>query len=221
MARQINKLGLDHIKQWEGLRTTAYKDVAGIWTIGYGHTAAAGEPKPKAGMKITEKRATEILMSDLGQYEQAVEDAVKVDINDNQFAALVSFTYNVGIGAFKKSTLLKKLNKGDYDSVPTEIMKWTKAGGKRVQGLVNRRRAEGAIWIKGAFVSSNYVKTDANSNNPLKNPQVLAPVTGLLSGLGGFISGTGPVQWAFAAIMVAAFAFGIWHFFFRDKDAVA
>ncbi len=86
------------------------------------------------------------------QYEQAVEKAVYVDLSDEQFGALV----NIGIAAFQNSTLLKKLNKGDYESVPIELQKWTRAGGKRLKGLVHRRAAEAGLWAKGAFVSSNY-----------------------------------------------------------------
>lgn len=98
--RQINQEGLDKIKGFEGLQLSAYQDVVGVWTIGYGHTKAAGDPIPARGMKITADRAEAILRADLGQYEQAVEQAVKVPLSDNQFAALVSFCFNVGPGAF-------------------------------------------------------------------------------------------------------------------------
>jgi len=218
MTRHINKTGLDHIKQWEGLKLTAYLCPAGLWTIGYGHTASAGDPKPKAGMTITRAQADALLKRDLGQYEQAVEKAVKVDLNDHQFAALVSFCYNVGIGAFQKSTLLKKLNKGDYDAVLSELKKWVKAGGKRVEGLANRRQVEVALWIKGQFVSSNYIRPQANHHNPLTRIEAVAPAVGLLSGLGGFLQGAGPVQWALAFVMVMAFLFALWHVLHREKD---
>lgn len=141
-----SKAGLDLIKQFEGLRLKAYKCPANVWTIGYGHTSAAGQPAVKSGMSITEAQANKILASDLGQYEDAINNSVKVDLTQNQFDALVSFVYNVGIGAFQKSTLLKKLNAGQYDVVPGELMKWTKSGGKELPGLVRRRRAEAALW---------------------------------------------------------------------------
>lgn len=141
-----SKAGLDLIKQFEGLRLKAYKCPADVWTIGYGHTSAAGNPAVKSGMTITEAQANRILASDLGQYEDAINNSVKVDLTQNQFDALVSFVYNVGIGAFQKSTLLKKLNAGQYDAVPGELMKWTKGGGKELPGLVRRRRAEAALW---------------------------------------------------------------------------
>jgi len=120
-SRKINAKGLELIKQWEGLRTTAYKDAVGIWTIGYGHTASAGKPYPKSGMKITKAQADDILARDLVQYEQTVSEAIKTPLSDSQFAALVSFCYNVGADKFRKSTLVKKLNRGDYNAVPGRI----------------------------------------------------------------------------------------------------
>ena len=155
MARRINAAGLSLIQQWEGLKLTAYKDVAGIWTIGYGHTSAAGSPTVTPGMTITKAEASRILQNDLAKFEARVEKLVKVPLTDNQFAVLSSFDYNTG--ALHKSTLLKKLNKGDYNAVPGELAKWVNAGGKKVQGLVNRRAAEAGLWAKGAFVSSNTV----------------------------------------------------------------
>ncbi len=155
MTRRINAAGLSLVKQWEGLKTTAYRDVAGVLTIGYGHTSAAGSPKVTPGMAIGDKEAERILKADLAKFEARVERLVKVSLTDNQFSALVSFDFNTG--ALDKSTLLKKLNKGDYAAVPVELMKWVNAGGKKVQGLVNRRAAEAGLWAKGDFVSSNYV----------------------------------------------------------------
>ena len=138
--------GIAFIKRWEGVRLKAYVCSAGVWTIGVGHTAAMGDPKPVAGMKITDAEAEQILRRDLAITEAQVETAVKVSLSQRQFDTLVSFVFNVGIGAFRKSTLLKRLNQGDYKSVPSELMKWTRAGGKVVQGLVNRRKAEADMW---------------------------------------------------------------------------
>ena len=143
---KTSQAGVDLIKQFEGQRLTAYKCPAGIWTIGYGHTSAAGEPTVQPGMTITYQEANGILVRDLVKYENAVNRLVTVPLTQNQFDALVSFTYNVGEGALAKSTLLKKLNAGQYDAVPAELMKWTKGGGKELPGLVRRRRAECAMW---------------------------------------------------------------------------
>ena len=207
MTRKISQHGLEKLKQWEGLKTKAYKDAGGVWTIGYGHTATAGEPKPRAGMVITAAEAERILLKDLVQYEAAVENNVKVKLNDNQFAALVSFVYNIPLVSFKKSTLLKKLNAGNYDAVPTELMKWTKAGGKKLQGLVNRRRAEGYLWMEGAFVTSKDVVPEPKKENPLFQKETILSVGGMATGLTGFATGAGPVQWALAAVLVIGAAF--------------
>lgn len=138
--------GVAFIKRWEGVKLKAYLCPANVWTIGVGHTAAMGDPKPVSGMKITEAEADAILRRDLGSIESDVEKAVTVRLNQRQFDTLVSFVFNVGIGAFRKSTLLKKLNASRYDEVPSELMKWTRAGGRVVQGLVNRRKAEADLW---------------------------------------------------------------------------
>lgn len=143
---KISDHGIAFIKRWEGVRLRAYRCSANVLTIGVGHTAAMGDPKPVDGMKITEAEAEAILRRDLGSIERDVEKAVTVHVNQRQFDTLVSFVFNVGIGAFRKSTLLKKLNASRYDEVPSELMKWTRAGGRVVQGLVNRRKAEADLW---------------------------------------------------------------------------
>ena len=221
MTRQISQHGLDKLKQWEGLKTKAYKDAGGVWTIGYGHTAMAGSPVPYQGQVITAAEAENILLKDLMQYEAAVANNVNVKLNDNQFAALVSFTFNVGINAFKKSKLLKKLNNGNFDAVPTELMKWNKAGGKKLQGLVNRRRAEGYLWMEGAFVTSKDVVPEQKKENPLFKKETIAPVISAASGLTGFATGSGPFQWALAAIMVIGAALLIYWGIKQMKEAEA
>lgn len=207
--RKISQEGLALIKQWEGLRLGAYKDAIGVWTIGYGHTSAAGKPFVHKGMTITEKQAEELLCKDLRQFENTVAKAVTVSLNSWQFAALVSFCYNVGTTAFCNSTLLKKLNQGEYEAVPAELQKWTKAGGKRLQGLVHRRVAEAGLWAKGAYVSSNYQTVETKDSTVLFKAEALAPVIGSFSGLGGLLAGNGPVQWALATIMVLAAGVGL------------
>ena len=143
---KTSQAGIDLIKQFEGVRLESYVCPAGVLTIGVGHTSAAGPPKVVPGMKITYQEANEILARDLVKYESAVDRLVTVPLSQNQFDALVSFTFNVGEGALAKSTLLKKLNAGKYSEVPAELMKWTKGGGRELPGLVRRRRAECAMW---------------------------------------------------------------------------
>jgi lysozyme len=139
---KISQAGKDLIISFEGIRLEAYKCPAGVWTIGVGSTV----PAVHAGEVITKQQALARFDKDLAKFENAVDRLVKVPLTQNQFDALVSFTFNVGEGALAKSTLLKKLNAGDYDAVPSELMKWTKGGGKELPGLVRRRRAEAAMW---------------------------------------------------------------------------
>ena len=134
------------LKRFEGCKLKAYRCPAGILTIGYGHTSAAGAPEVTEGMTITQDEAESILKKDLVKYEKPVAELVKVDLTQNQFDVLVDFAYNAGVGNLKSSTLLKKVNANDFDAVPDELMKWTKGGGKVLPGLVKRRQAEGAWW---------------------------------------------------------------------------
>jgi lysozyme len=144
---QMSQGGLDNLlKKFEGCKLKAYRCPAGICTIGYGHTSAAGKPLVNDGMTITQEQAEEILKRDLERYETAVALLVKPDLTQNQFDVLVDFAYNAGVGNLKSSTMLKKINSGDLDAVPDELMKWTKGGGKVLPGLVRRRQAEGAWW---------------------------------------------------------------------------
>jgi len=144
---RMSNAGIDAmLKKFEGCRLKAYRCPANVLTIGYGHTSAAGAPEVTEGMTITQDEALEILHRDLIKYEQGVLELVKVELTQNQFDVLVDFAYNAGIGALKSSTLLRKVNAGDFDAVPDELMKWTKGGGKVLPGLVKRRQAEGVWW---------------------------------------------------------------------------
>lgn len=163
----ITKEALELIKKSEGLRLYAYLDAVGVWTIGYGHTSAAGDPLVYKGMRISKEEAEEILRNDLERiYIPAVTRNVKVPLNPNQLGALVSFVYNLGEGNFKKSTLLKKLNKGDYKGAASEFPKWNKAGGKILKGLVIRRDAERALFEKPYSVSTEPVIKDYVETTP-------------------------------------------------------
>ncbi|WP_074381573.1 lysozyme [Bartonella doshiae] len=207
--RTISPEGLALIKQWEGLRLKAYQDSAAIWTIGYGHTSKAGKPVVHKEMNITEKEAEELLRQDLQQFENAVEQAVTVSLTNEQFAALVSFCYNIGTKAFCNSNLLKKLNTGNYEAVPSELQKWNKVGGKPLQGLANRRAAEAGLWAKGSYVSSNTQKVETKDATGIFKAEAFTTVISSCSGLGGFLAGNGPIQWALAGIIVVAACIGI------------
>lgn len=147
---RMSQAGIDAmLKKFEGCKLTAYRCPAGILTIGYGHTSAAGSPIVTPSMKITQAEAESILKADLAKYEQPVEALLKQPVTQHQFDVLVDFAYNAGVGALKTSTLLKKVNAADFDAVPGELMKWVKGGGKVLPGLVKRRQAESAWWSAG------------------------------------------------------------------------
>jgi len=150
----IGKQGLDLIKQFEGLKLKAYKCPAGVWTIGYGHTKTV-----KPNLVITEAEATKLLLKDLAWVEAAVDQHVTSPINQQQYDALCSFTYNVGATALKRSTLVRLLNAGDYEGAAAQFKRWNKAGGKTLRGLTRRREAERALFVS---------KTDAPTPAPTR-----------------------------------------------------
>ncbi|AVF36715.1 lysozyme [Rahnella sikkimica] len=136
--------GIALIKSFEGLRLEKYQDVVGKWTIGYGHLILPEESFPAP---IPEAQADALLRQDLGISEKAVNQYVIVALTQNQFDALVSFTFNLGVGNLKNSTLLKVLNARQYQDAAEQFLRWDKAGGKQVAGLTRRRSAERALFI--------------------------------------------------------------------------
>jgi GH24 family phage-related lysozyme (muramidase) len=144
---QISNNGITLIKQFEGCKLQAYQDSVGVWTIGYGWTQPVdGKPVAK-GMTITQQKANILLAEGVSQYEKGVTNLVTVAVNQNQFDSLVDFAYNLGVNALKGSTLLKKLNAGDYAGAAAEFPKWNKAGGKELAGLTRRREAEKSLFL--------------------------------------------------------------------------
>jgi len=140
--RNISSAGLALIKRSEGLKLKAYRDVAGVWTIGYGHTG----PDVKAGLVITEAQADALLRLDLASAEQAAM-RLAPSATQGQFDALVSFIYNLGEGRLARSTLLKRHNAGDFAGAAGEFSKWVYADGRKYPGLVNRRAEEAALYL--------------------------------------------------------------------------
>ena len=133
--------GTKILKFFEGCRLTAYQDSVGVWTIGYGHTKGV-----HSGMSITQEEAEQMLLAELEEYEGYIEKYVTVPLTQNQFDALVVWVYNLGPTNFRRSTLLKELNSGNYTAAGNEITKWNKAGGKVLAGLVKRREAEAELF---------------------------------------------------------------------------
>lgn len=143
----ISGAGVDLICSFEGYRDKAYDDGIGVWTIGYGTTRYPTGLYVQKDDTCTLAQAKSYMAHDLKKFVDAVNDGVKVSITQNQFDVLVSLAYNIGIKAFKESTLLKKLNAGDYHGAADQFLVWNKGGGKVMQGLVNRRKAERALFL--------------------------------------------------------------------------
>lgn len=144
---QISKNGIELIKRFEGLRLKAYQDSVGVWTIGYGWTQPVDGKKVGPGMQIDQATADRLLKCGVVQYEQGVNQLVKVKITQGQFDALVSFAYNLGLRSLSTSTLLQKLNDGDKQGAADQFGRWVNAGGKRLDGLVARRAAEREMFL--------------------------------------------------------------------------
>ena len=144
---QTSDKGIALIKQFEGCKLTAYQDSVGVWTIGYGWTKPVDGKPIRAGMTIKQETAERLLKTGLVSYENDVSRLVKVDLTQGQFDALVSFTYNLGARSLSTSTLLRKLNAGDYAGAADEFLRWNKAGGKVLNGLTRRREAERALFL--------------------------------------------------------------------------
>ena len=144
---EINKAGKDLIKRFEGCKLKAYKCPANVWTIGFGNTFYEDGTKVKEGDVITQERADELFDVIISDFVRMTDALVKSDVTENNFSALVSFTFNVGTGNLKKSTLLRKVNANPKDpSIRAEFMKWTRANNVVLKGLVRRREAEAKLY---------------------------------------------------------------------------
>jgi lysozyme len=150
MTRHVNAAGFNLVKAQENTKLKSYPDRRGIWTIGTGHTGSlipiGINDVVRPGLTITQDQSDILLYHDLTTAEDAVDRLVTVPLTDNQFAALVDFTFNEGEGELAGSTLLRLLNKGHYDQVPIQLDRWTRAGSEILQDLIDRRAAEAALW---------------------------------------------------------------------------
>jgi lysozyme len=222
--------GVALIKAHEGKRLSSYRCPGGVWTVGYGHTTAAGHPTVVPGMRITEREAEEILRRDLSRFEDRVNKLVKVPLTQGQFDALVSFDFNTG--ALHSSSLLKKLNAGEHSRVPAQLMRWTKGGGKELPGLVRRRRDEAELWRSLDPGATGGRADIAEIDEPQAPKPIRQSKTANAAFLAGAVGAIGPVNevikatretadgvsglmaagpWiAVAVVVIAAAAFIIW-----------
>ena len=146
-SMSVSNKGVDLICEFEGKRLSAYDDGVGVWTIGFGTIKYPNGVRVKKGDTCTLDQAKEYMRHDLIEFEHTVNSSVKVPLNQNQFDALVSLAYNIGSNAFKSSTLVKKLNTGDYQGAADQFNVWVNAGGKRMQGFVNPREKENVLFL--------------------------------------------------------------------------
>jgi lysozyme len=171
---QTSPSGRASIARREGAKLTAYQDSVGIWTVGVGHTSAAGPPKVTKGMRITAAESDEILARDLAAVEASINALVEVPLSQNEFDALVSLVFNIGAGAFKKSTVLRSLNGGNRTGAADAMLAWNKGtvSGKKValKGLTTRRQDERAQFLSKTPVETTVTITLPTAPEPTKPP---------------------------------------------------
>lgn len=138
-------IAADLVKQFEGCRLDSYRDLGGVWTIGYGCTDGV-----TGGMSVSQEDADIMLADALEEKAGGVDNLLTVDLTANQAAALISFSYNVGLGNLKSSTLLRLVNAGTFADVPKQFLRWSNVNGQMVRGLLRRRQAEADLWSANA-----------------------------------------------------------------------
>jgi lysozyme len=174
----LSSVGEELIKEFEGYRNTAYKDAVGVWTIGWGHTRTA-----RQGMVVRREQAQTLFGEDIAVYERGVREAVKVPLNQNEFDALVSFAYNVGVSAMRGSTLVRLLNaRIDRSLVAQQFSRWSYAGGKLLDGLLRRRERERDLFLtppvngtKLTFLDNAHERPSAPDGPQCDMPMLSAP----------------------------------------------
>lgn len=142
---RMSQRGLGLLKAFEGFSAEVYICPAGVRTVGYGHVVRAGE---RFATPLLPQQAEELLRTDVEIFEKQMVDLVEVEVGQNQWDALVCFVFNVGVAAFKRSSLLRKINDEDFQGAGVEFGRWVYAGGKILPGLVKRRAAEAALFLQ-------------------------------------------------------------------------
>jgi lysozyme len=215
---KISQRGIDFIKEAEGLRLKAYRCSANVLTIGYGSTTHNHEITE--GMTITLREAEAMLIYDLREFEKAINDSVKVRLTQSQYDAVCSLVFNIGIGAFKKSTLLKKINAGDFSGAAKEFAKWDKVKKKPVKGLTARRAKEASLFVSDEWEADdrpNDYQSDITRSVPtVINPENINAVAAVATGVGAMnLSESNPMAYALAIIAVMTAAVFLFYFIKR------
>jgi lysozyme len=196
----VTEEGLSMLRRLEGYRCKAYKDAGGVWTIGYGHTSMAGAPQVKPGMRISRREADAILARDVAGFARGVARLLDVPLSDGQFSALVSFAYNIGLENFRRSSVLRAVNSGNFAAVPRRLSLWVKAGGRVLPGLVSRRAAEAAMFIAATPAASEPAAAEAFAPGPDEiEPLPGTPMRQSSTGFAAIVSGLAAVASSIAA----------------------
>jgi lysozyme len=146
---KTSQRGLDLIKRYEGLKLKPYRCPAGLWTVGYGHLIGDGAILPDSWNRIFKiEEVNALLVKDVYRFERGVERYISAKLTQGMFDALVSFSFNLGLGTLQRSSLRQKINRGDYEAAVKSLLKYNKAGGKVLKGLDNRRKDEAALFNK-------------------------------------------------------------------------
>jgi lysozyme len=161
---KLSHQGLINLKKREGVRNDVYRDSAGYLTVGVGHLVKPGESY-KLGQRISDEEVDRLLREDVDEFETLINTYVKVSLSQNQFDALVSLAYNIGPGGFRKSSVLRYLNLGQFEAAANAFLVWNKAGGKVSKGLVNRRAEEKQSFL--STIASNVGNAVVSNSTPL------------------------------------------------------
>lgn len=207
-ALRMSDRGRALLTQREGVRLRAYQDSVGIWTVGVGHTSAAGDPHVTPGLELTRAQVDEVFKRDLGQYERGVSEAVKVPLAQHEFDALVSLCFNIGVGAFGRSSLVRALNKSDRRGAADAFLMWDKAAGRVIPGLTKRRHAERAQFLTPYTATAAKPAAKAARDTAI----VVAPTGGAAAAAKS--SGLGwpeTLGLAFGVAVLVTVALVIWH----------
>lgn len=212
---QVTEEGLALIRRHEGFRAEAYRCPAGIWTIGYGHTAQAGPPVVTPGMTVSEEEGARILARDVARFAAEVKPLLAREVSAAQFSALVSFAYNVGTPAFRRSSVLRAVNEGRFGDVPHRLKLWVKAGGKVLPGLEKRRAAEARLFMSDVTPSRSIALPEAEGRRHEAAGGLAALAALLAAGLGG------APWWVLSGLALAGAAIAGWLWLKRRRTAEA
>lgn len=231
----VNDKTKELIKRFEGRRLKAYRCSAGVLTIGYGHTSMAGSPQVTPGMTITAGDADAIFDRDIERFAARVEALIKVPVSENQFGAMVSLAFNIGVGAFAKSSVLRFTNKKQFNNAADAFALWNKAGGKVLPGLTKRRAAEAALYREddaGDMPEMDSLARipDAPEGKPMMKSQiniataataaagVSAAAKEVIDNTHSIFSSSNAIMLALIAVIVVGAGYTIWRRYLGARD---